>query len=132
MAYDNGSPFGFEDLEVNKEARKFRTRIYKLAKLLPPEEKFQLRPQMTDAAISLTNNIAEGHGRFNWQDNTKFCRNSRGSLCELVDDITACMDEGYAKEEHLLDLKGHAVRVLKLLNGYIAYLQKKKCGEGAP
>ena len=132
MAYDNGSPFGFEGLAVYKEARKFRARIYKLAKLPPPEEKFQLRQQMTDAAVSLTNNIAEGHGRYNWQDNTKFCRNSRGSLCELVDDINTCMDEGYAKEEHLLDLKGHAARVMKLLNGYIAYLQRSKCGEGVP
>jgi four helix bundle protein len=129
MAYNNGSPFGFEDLEVYQEARKFRARIYKLARLLPPEEKFQLRSQMTDAAVSLTNNLAEGHGRYNWQDNTKFCRNSRGSLCELVDDINTCVDEGYAKEEHLLDLKAHAARVLKLLNGYIAYLQRSKCGE---
>ena len=132
MAYNNGSPFGFEDLEAYKEARKFRTRIYKLARLLPPEEKFQLKAQMTDAAISLTNNIAEGHGRYNWQDNTKFCRNSRGSLCELVDDINTCMDEGYAKEEHLLDLKGHAAKVMKLLNGYIAFLQRSKRDEIAP
>lgn len=120
--------FGFEELEVYQEARKFRMRVYKLAKLLPLDEMFNLKPQMMDAARSLTNNIAEGHGRYNWQDSTKFCRNSRASLCELVDDINLCIDEKYAKEEHLLDLKAHAMKVLKLLNGYIAYLQRRKVG----
>ena len=132
MAYENMSPFGIEDLEVYKEARKFRTRIYKLAKLLPPKEKFHLKAQMMEAAISVTNNIAESHGRYNWQDNTKFCRNSRGSLCELVDDINTCMDEEYAELKHLQNLKDDGAKVLKLLNGYIAYLQRKKCGEGTP
>jgi four helix bundle protein len=131
MAYVDGLSFGFEELEVYQEARKFRGRIYKLARLLPSEEKFVLKQQMQDAAISVTNNIAEGHGRYNWQDNTKFCRNSRGSLCELVDDINACIDENYAKKEHLMDLKAHGMKVLKLLNGYIAYLQKRKVGDNA-
>jgi len=118
--------FGFEDLDVYKAAREFRKRVYKLSKLLPPEEKFGLRSQMTRAAASLTSNIAEGHGRYSWQDNTRFCRQARGSLAEVVDDINVCIDEEYAESEHLADLKADAVRVLKLLNGYIAYLQKRK------
>ena len=86
MAYGNGkSPFGFEDLEVYKAARAYRRRIYKLVKLLPPEEKYALGQQMRRSAISITNNIAEGHGRYNWQDNVRFCRIARGSLCETVD-----------------------------------------------
>jgi len=127
MGHDDGrSPFGFEDLEVYKAARAFRKRVYRLAKLLPPEEKFGLQAQMKDAAVSLTNNIAEGHGRYNWQDNTRFCRHSRGSLAELVDDINICIDEAYAPRDHLEDLKSDAARVLRLLNGYIGYLQRQK------
>ena len=74
---DKASPFGFEDLEVYRAARAFRRRIYKLAKLLPEEEKYALGQQMRRAAVSLTNNIAEGYGRHHWQQNTQFCRQAR-------------------------------------------------------
>ncbi len=126
--YENSnSPFGFEDLEVYKAARSFRQRIYRLAALLPSDEKFALAQQMRRAAVSLTSNIAEGYGRHHWQENTQFCRHSRGSLMELIDQINVCLDEEYAEAKHLTGLKTKdGLKVLKLLNGYIAYLQKKK------
>ncbi len=120
------SPFGFEDLETYQVARAFRGRVYRLIKLLPGEEKFALAQQMRRAAVSITNNLAEGHGRYNWQDRMRFCRNARGSLTEVVDDINVCIDEGYAEPEHLGDLKDDAARVLRLLNGYIGYLKKQR------
>jgi len=118
--------FGFEDLEVYQAARAFRKRVYKLIALLPVEERFALGQQMRRSAVSIASNIAEGHGRYNWQDNTRFCRVAKGSLCETVDQINVCIDEQYAKPEHLENLKSEAVRVHKLLNGYIRYLQKQK------
>lgn len=124
------SPFGFEDLEVYKAASALRRRIYKLAKLLPKEEQYGLAQQMRRAAVSLTNNIAEGYGRHHWQENTQFCRHSRGSLMELIDDINVCLDEKYAQVERLEELKREdGVKLLKLLNGYIAYLQRQRAGE---
>ena len=52
---------GFEELEVWKEARKLRIEVYALTRKLLPEEKYVLLPQMRRAALSVTNNIAEGH-----------------------------------------------------------------------
>lgn len=126
MTYDTKTPFGFEALELYKAARTFRKRIYELAGTLPVEEKFALQKQMIRAAVSLTNNIAEGHGRYNWQDNTRFCRQARGSLYELVDDVNVCHDQKYADWELLGNLRSDAVELLKLLNGYIAYLQRQR------
>ena len=66
----------FEDLEVYKAAREFRKKIYKIYKLikgLPPEEKYNLADQMRRASLSLTNNIAEGHGRYHFQENLQYC-----------------------------------------------------------
>ncbi len=70
----------FEDLEVYKAAREFRKKIYRLIKKLLGEEKFNLVGQMRRAATSLTNNLAEGYGRYHYQENIQFCRQSRGSL----------------------------------------------------
>ena len=52
----------FEDLEVYKAAREFRKAMYRVAGGLPDFEKFGLVSQIRRAAISLTNNLAEGHG----------------------------------------------------------------------
>lgn len=116
----------FEELEVYKAAREYRKKIYELIKKLPPEEKYNLAGQMRRAALSLTNNIAEGHGRYHFQENIQFCRVSRGSLMELIDDLNTCMDEKYFKQDYLMKLKEEGYRINKMLNGYIAYLNKRK------
>ena len=116
----------FEELEVYKAAREFRKQIYRLINRLPPEEKYNLASQLRRAALSLTNNIAEGHGRFSYQENIQFCRISRGSLMELIDDLNTCIDEKYFSLDYLEELKKEGYRVNKLLNGYIGYLKKKK------
>ena len=116
----------FEDLEVYKAAREFRKKIYKLIKKLPPEEKYNLADQMRRASLSLTNNIAEGHGRYHFQENIQFCRISRGSLMELIDDLNTCIDEKYFPLDYLENLKAEGYTVNKILNGYIAYLERRK------
>ena len=82
--------------------------------------------QMRRAAVSLTNGIAEGHGRFHYQENIQFLRQSRGSLEELIDDINVCIDENYADLGQLNNLKKEGYELLKKLNGYIKYLRNCK------
>ena len=77
----------FEDLQVYEAGREFRKRIYGLVKQMPPKEEYNLAIQMRRAALSLTNNIAEGHGRYHYQENMQFLRQSRGSLEEIIDDL---------------------------------------------
>jgi four helix bundle protein len=116
----------FEDLEIYKSAREYRKKIYNLARQLPEFEKYNLADQMRRAAVSLTNNIAEGHGRFHYQENIRFLRQSRGSLEELIDDINTCIDEDYAELSRLDNLKKEGYELLKKLNGYIKYLRSCK------
>ena len=119
------SGYSFEDLEVYKAAREYRKRIYQLARRMPEEEKYGLQAQMRRAALSLTNNIAEGHGRFHYQENIQFLRQSRGSLEELMDDLNACLDEQYAPKEELEVLKDDAYKLLHRISSYAAYLRKR-------
>lgn len=93
-------------------------------KKLPVDEKYDLSRQMKRAAISLTNNIAEGFGRYHFQENLQFCRQSRGSLFELMDDLNICIDESYITREDFERYRKDALHLLKVLNGYI-YSTKK-------
>ncbi len=121
--------YSFEDLEVYKAAREFRKKIFLLIKKLPPEEKYNLASQMRRAATSLTNNIAEGHGRFHYQENIQFLRQSGGSLEELLDDLNICIDESYFPAGEITPLEAGGFGLLHRINGYIAYLRKRKSSE---
>jgi four helix bundle protein len=115
----------FEDLEVYKGAREFRKTVYAISKGLPDFEKFGLASQIRRAAVSLTNNIAEGHGRYHYPDQIKFCLQARGSLEELIDDLNVCADEKYISETEVNDLKKSAWQVLHLINSYIRHLRSR-------
>src|SRR5713101_9283541 len=115
----------FEDLEVYQVAREFRKVVYRVAKRLPEEEKFGLASQIRRAAVSLTNNIAEGHGRFHFLEQIKFVLQARGSLEELLDDLNVCEDEAYLPIAELDTLKQEGWRVHKLINGYIRLLRSR-------
>ncbi len=121
--------YSFEDLEVYKIAREFRKKIYSLTKELPEEEKYNLASQMRRAAVSMTNCIAEGHGRFHYQEEIQFLRQSRGSTEELIDDLNVCLDENYADENLLVQLKEGGYNIIKKINGYIKYLRSQKALE---
>ena len=116
----------FEDLDAYKVAREFRKAMYGVSGRLPESEKFGLVSQVRRAAVSLTNNIAEGHGRFHYLDQIKFMLQARGSLEELLDDLNVCQDEDYLPAGDISHLKEQAWRVHKVLNGYIRFLRGRK------
>jgi four helix bundle protein len=121
----------FKDLDVWQVAREFRNEMYKVVRALPEVEKFALGTQIRRAAISVTANIAEGFGRFGYQENAQFCRQARGSVFELRDRLTTCVDQQYlsASEGQRLDLM--AQRVAQILNGYLrSTLALKAIGSG--
>jgi four helix bundle protein len=115
-----------EDLEAWKISREFRRKISHLVKSLPLEEKFRLSDQLIRSSRSVTANIAEGFGRFHYQENIQFCRQARGSLQETLDHLYVALDEDYINNEKFLDYKKDLLTCVKILNGYIYYLQTVK------
>ena len=118
----------FEDLEVYKRALQFRKQMYGAARKLPDFEKFELGKQIRRAAVSLTNNVAEGHGRYHYLDQIRFQLQARGSLSELIDDLNVCEDENYLPASDVTALKDRAREVQRLIGGYIRYLRNRKSG----
>ncbi len=118
--------YSFEELEAWKEARQLRIDVRKLVSSFPTEEKYRLIDQLLRASRSVTANIAEGNGRFHYQENIRFCRQARGSLNEILDHLIYAYVEKFITEEQIKTFRSQIARCLKLLNGYIAYLKKSK------
>ena len=116
----------FETLDVWKKGRELRNKISKLTKSFPSEEKYKLTDQMIRASRSVTANIAEGHGRYHYQENIQFCRQARGSLFELIDHLYVALDEEHIDNNDFNNYKSYIDEVIRLLNGYIKYLETRK------
>jgi len=115
----------FEELEVWKLARQIKNEIRELTKQFPGEEKFRLTDQIIRSSRSVGANISEGFGRFHFKENTKFCRNARGSLIETLNHLIDAFDEKYIDEKCLNYFREKILHCNKVLNGYIAYLNKQ-------
>jgi four helix bundle protein len=120
------------DLEVWKRSRTFRKEISILVTKFPKEERFRLGDQLIRASRSVSANIAEGHGRFHFQENIQFCRQSRGSLVECFDHLTVALDQEYISLELFDELIFKYEELIKMLNGYISYLKKRKIASQYP
>jgi four helix bundle protein len=124
---------GLEKLDVWRSARDFAVRIHKeVLPLLPPEEKWVLNQQIRRSSQSIPANIAEGHGRFYFQDNVRFCYIARGSLEETLSHLVYARNVDYLPEALFKSLAQEGENVSKLINGYIGFLKKSKQGANEP
>ena len=119
-----------DKLEVWVRAKDFALAIYKeVVPHLPSDEKWNLTQQLKRAAQSIPANIAEGHGRFHFLDNVRFCYIARGSLTEIQSHMALAHYLGYLSDEIYKHMPTHAESIGKQLNNYIAYLKRSKQGE---
>ncbi len=119
-----------DKLEVWMRAKDFALAVYKeVVPHLPADEKWNLTQQLKRAAQSIPANIAEGHGRYHFLDNVRFCYIARGSLTEVQSHMALANELGYLPGEIYKHMTIQAESVGKQLNNYIAYLKRSKQGE---
>ena len=124
---------GLKRLQVWVRARDFALAIYKrVLPLLPAEEKWNLNQQLRRSSLSISANIAEGYGRFYYQDNVRFCYNARGSLEETLSHLVFAFEANLIPEKLYKELEQEGEEIDKMLNGYIVYLKKRKEGAKEP
>lgn len=120
-------------LQVWVRAKDFAVKIYRsVLPILPPEEKWNLGQQLRRSSLSISANIAEGYGRFYYQDNVRFCYIARGSLEETLSHLVFAFEVDFIPEAIYKALESEGEEIDKMLNGYIAYLKKSKQGEHEP
>ncbi len=76
---------GLETLQVWQKSLAFSVGVCKnILPLIPAQEKWSLIDQLRRSVQSIPANIAEGYGRFYFQEGVRFCYVARGSLEEIV------------------------------------------------
>jgi len=116
----------FEDLEAWQACRDLRLFVAKkVVPNLPADERYRLKDQMLRASRSTTANVAEGYGRFHFKETSKFARNARGSAYEVLDHLITGVDESLVSVELASEGRGLVETSVKLLNGYVRYLEKR-------
>lgn len=88
-------------LSVYQAVRELAIEVYNASKLLPPEEKFNMVPQMRRAVLSVKLNLAEGSSRKSVTERKRFYEISRGSVVEIDAVLETAVDVGFLKKDEL-------------------------------
>jgi four helix bundle protein len=118
----------FEELDCWKKAVALRKKLSLLVKTFPADEKSRLIDQILRASRSVTANIAEGFGRFHYQEYIQYCRQSRVSIYEIIDHLIVAAEEKYITDAQLNEMRKEINECLAVLNGFINYLLRAKSG----
>ena len=94
MAYTD-----FTRMSIWQKAINLLIDIYTVTSKFPGEEKFGMISDMRRAANSVLHNIAEGYGRFENKDKSRFYKISRGSAYELISQLYASQMLGYLSKD---------------------------------
>ena len=120
---------GIESLQVWHKAMDFAVLICKqLLPTLPPEEKYALTDQIRRSVQSIPANIAEGFGRYYYQEGVRYSYIARGSLVEVYNHLCFAQRMGYIPEIKLKQYKDMIYELNRMLSGYISFLKQSKRG----
>jgi four helix bundle protein len=119
---------GFEDLECYQLAMDVFREGYRVASILPVEQKYNLADQLRRASTSIVLNIAEGYGRYHYLDSLRFYYIARGSMMEVLSALIDCDDRSYTHAE-ISQQRELCHAALRSLNGYIRYVRAQQQGK---
>ena len=100
--------------------------VYKLTNSYPSDEKYNLISDMRRAANSVSNNIAEGFGRYERLDKTRFYKISRGSCYELINQILISEALKYVEKNEVEIVISNYKTVIEELDMMIKTIENRK------
>ena len=109
----------FTQMHVYQVALDLLVNVYQVTKQFPAEEKYGMISDMRRAANSITHNIAEGFGRYEPKDKTRFYKISRGSSFELMSQNLASVKLKYLDSEIARELNLICKNIIEELNALI-------------
>ena len=117
----------FTNMSIWKKSIELLIKIYEITKSFPSDERFGLISDMRRAVNSISHNFAEGYGRFEPRDKTRFYKISRGSGYELMSQSFASFKLGYVNDKNTLDeIIDNTTEVVNELTALIISLENKR------
>lgn len=116
----------FTEMTVWQKAYKLVLKVYEITSGYPGNEKYGLISDMRRAVNSITNNIAEGFGRFEPRDKTRFYKISRGSAYELLNQFIISDGLGFISNKTLENIKLEIPIIINELDLMIKTLESKR------
>src|SRR5438270_13598435 len=116
----------FEDLKVWQDASDIAAEIYKVCCVGKLSKDYSLRDQLTRAAISISNNIAEGFEYDNNKDFIKFLRYAKGSTGEVRNIINFLLRIKVIDSIYHKKMTDELIILSKQLFNFIKYLRGNK------
>jgi four helix bundle protein len=114
----------FEETEVYQKALSFGVKVYKLTLSNQQISKdFGLKDQLQRAALSISNNIAEGFERETKKELVRFLYFSKGSAGECRNMFNFLKLLEYINEDNFYDHRNDVIEISKQLGNYIKYLK---------
>jgi four helix bundle protein len=124
---------GLETLQVWQKSLAFAVEICRnILPMMPVQEKWALTDQLRRSVQSIPANIAEGYGRFYFQETVRFCYTARGSLEETFSHLALAHQLEYINDATFDHLNEQITEIRKMLNGYISFLKESKRGLSEP
>ena len=118
---------GLETLEVWLKAIDYAVDVCQIViPHFPSEEKWALASQLRRAVQSIPANIAEGYGRYNFQETIHFCYIARGSMAETKTHLLLAYRLGYIDNNVHQQYQESLDELGKMLHGYINHLRRQK------
>jgi four helix bundle protein len=115
----------FTKMPVYTKSIDLLEKIYNILKSYPVDEKYIIVSDMKRAVNSISHNIAEGFGRFEAKDKTRFYKISRGSAYELISQLIVSLKLKYIKSDTEEELKNRIFEIIGELNSLIKTLETK-------
>jgi four helix bundle protein len=116
--------FRFEDLKIRKLGSEIGDDLFDIADMLSDNKKFRFSEQLYGAAMSITNNIAEGSGSSSKKDFANFLNISRRSVFECANILCILQRRSFISKE----IKELHFRRLQTLSKMITNFRKNLFG----
>ncbi len=116
----------FEDIIAWQKARLLTAEVYKTSGVGLWRRDFGLRDQITRAAVSVMNNIAEGFGRHNSKEFARYLEIAKGSAHEVQSMLYEANDIGYIDEKTRIHIYTIASEAVQIIAGLVKYLRSKE------
>jgi four helix bundle protein len=100
-------------------------KVYDIVPILPQEERYGLRSQMTRSAVSIPSNIAEGSAKRSTKEKIKYVEISFGSAFELKTQLLTVQRRKWAEDNLIDETIGMVRKEQSMISKFIEKLESE-------